>query len=196
MIEPPELVLGHGASGSAASMAPWVRGLIGLGFGARAIDLPKGRAERAVPRFADLLAAAAVRPDGRADLAIGGHSFGGRVASLAAAAACADAPLGREAAPPAGLVLLSYPLHAPGRPEAWDERTAHWPALTAAGIPVLLLYGTSDPFVTPALMERALAERLPGAQVHVYPKLGHGLVPVLEDALNRVAAFLREIGAG
>src|SRR5664280_2775114 len=129
----PILVLGHGASGSAASMAPHVAGLAARGIRARAIDLPKGRAERAVPRFADLLAA-------DPGLAIGGHSFGGRVASLAAADAC-DA--GR---PPRSLILLSYPLHPPGRQDDWDARTAHWPRLTC---PVILLSGTSDPFAGP-----------------------------------------------
>src|SRR5665811_2505062 len=52
----PILVLGHGASGSAATMAPYVAVLRARGIDARAIDLPKGRAERAVPRFAALLA--------------------------------------------------------------------------------------------------------------------------------------------
>jgi predicted alpha/beta-hydrolase family hydrolase len=168
------VVLGHGASGSAATMAPHVAGLRARGIAARAVDLPRGRAERAVPVFAGLLAT-------EPDIAVGGHSFGGRVASLAAAHAC-DA--GR---PPLALVLLSYPLHAPGRPEAWDERTAHWSRLTC---PVLLLGGSSDPFATPALLERALAERLPAADVVTYPRLGHSLAPVLEDVLDRVAAFL------
>jgi alpha-beta hydrolase superfamily lysophospholipase len=133
----PILVLGHGASGSAASMAPHVAGLRARGIDARAINLPKGRAERAVPRFAALLAGglaadalglAADGPDVTAGLrlAVGGHSFGGRVASLAAADAC---EAGR---PPLALVLLSYPLHPPGRPDEWDARTA---ALAAAHLP-------------------------------------------------------------
>jgi uncharacterized protein len=173
----PVLVLGHGASGSAATMAPHVEGLRARGIAARAIDLPRGRAERAVPVFARELAS-------EPGIAVGGHSFGGRVASLAAADAC-DA--GR---PPLALVLLSYPLHAPGRPDAWDERTAHWPRLTC---PVILLTGTSDPFVTPALLDRALTERLPAAELVTYPRVGHGLGSVLEDALDRVAAFLRQL---
>jgi hypothetical protein len=170
----PVLVLGHGASGSAASMAPHVAGLRTRGIEARAVDLPKGRAERAVPVFAALLAA-------EPGIAVGGHSFGGRVASLAAADACAA---GR---PPLALVLLSYPLHAPGRGPDWDTRTAHWPRLTC---PVLLLSGTSDPFATPALLSRALAERLPRAELVTYPRLGHTLAPVLDDVLDRVARFL------
>ena len=50
-------------------MAPHVAGLIARGIRARAIDLPKGRAERAVPVFADVLAA-------EPGIAVGGHSFG------------------------------------------------------------------------------------------------------------------------
>lgn len=108
-------------------------------------------------------------------MAIGGHSFGGRVASVLAA----------EAAP-AALVLLSYPLHAPGRPEAWDARTAHWPSVRC---PVLLLSGESDPFANLPLLQRAVG-RLPDARLVTYPGVGHGLGPVLDDALDRVAAFL------
>ncbi len=200
----PIVVLGHGASGSAATMAPHVAGLRARGIDARAIDLPKGRAERAVPLFAALMAggragagrghaagerdvAAGPRPAAGApvaagpEIAVGGHSFGGRVASLAAADAC-DA--GR---PPLALVLLSYPLHPPGRPDDWDARTAHWPRLTC---PVILLSGTSDPFAQPALLQRAVAERLPHAELVTYPRQGHGLAAVLDDVLDRVAAFV------
>ena len=208
----PTLVLGHGASGSAATMAPHVAGLRARGVDARAIDLPKGRAERAVPIFAALLASGDVDDERRRaargrgvdrghggrvgeraigtgwtgvaaepPIAVGGHSFGGRVASLAAADAC-DA--GR---PPLALVLLSYPLHPPGRQEEWDARTAHWPRLTC---PVILLSGSSDPFAGQALLRRAVEERLPAAQVLTYPRQGHGLTAVLDDALDRVAAFL------
>jgi predicted alpha/beta-hydrolase family hydrolase len=200
----PIVVLGHGASGTAATMAPHVAGLRARGIDARAIDLPKGRAERAVPLFAALLAGdlAGAGPGPTADgrgiaggpriaagtriaagprIAVGGHSFGGRVASLAAAEACDAGRL------PLGLVLLSYPLHPPGRPDDWDARTAHWPRLTC---PVILLSGTSDPFAQPALLQRAVAERLPTAELVTYPRQGHGLAAVLDDALDRVAAFV------
>jgi len=193
----PILMLGHGASGSAVSMKPHVDGLRSRGIDARAIDLPKGCAERAVPRFAALLAGGptggpaggpAGRPAGdeaanaiALRLAVGGHSFGGRVASLAAADAC---EAGR---PPLALVLLSYPLHPPGRPDEWEARTAHWPRLTC---PVILLTGTSDPFARPALMQRAVTERLPAAELVAYPRVGHGLAAVLDDVLDRVAAFV------
>ncbi len=143
----------------------------------RSTCLAGGR-ERAIPVFAALLVA---EPEAHRSIAVGGHSFGGRVASLAAADACAA---GR---PPLALVLLSYPLHAPGRPDDWDIRTAHWPQLTC---PVLLLSGTSDPFATPTLLERAIGERLPAAELVTYPRLGHGLGRVLDDALDRVADFV------
>ena len=199
----PVLFLGHGASGSAASMTPHVDGLRARGIDARAVALPKGRAERAISVFAALLAAdgdaaiadvagyaapadgPAVRPVGPGDsgpIAVGGHSFGGRVASLAAADAC-DAER-----PPLALVLLSYPLHPPGRPDDWDARTSHWPRLTC---PVILLSGSSDPFANPALLAQALAERLPTADLVTYPRLRHSLAPALEDVLDRVAAFVR-----
>ena len=155
-------------------MAPHVAGLRQRGIDARAVDLPKGRAERAIPIFATLLAA-------EPGIAVGGHSFGGRVASLAVADAC-DA--GR---PPLALVLLSYPLHAPGRPDDWDARTEHWPNITC---PVILLTGSSDPFATPALLEHAVAERLPQARLVTYPRLRHGLTPVLDDVLDLVATFV------
>lgn len=176
-------MMGHGASGNAASMAPHVAGLRARGIDARAVDLPKGRAEQAVPVFAALLGGTErVAPAGAAQpIAVGGHSFGGRVASLAAGDAC-DA--GR---PPLALVLLSYPLHPPGRRDDWDARTAHWPRLTC---PVILLSGSSDPFATPSLLGRALAERLPAAELVAYPRLGHTLAPALDDVLDRVAAFV------
>ncbi len=171
------IVLGHGASGTAAGMRPWVDGLRDLGLDARAIDLPRGRAERAVPVF---LAAIS----GDAGVVPGGHSFGGRVASLAVARAF---ELGDRGA--AGLVLLSYPLHPPGRPDRWADRTAHWPALT---LPVLLLSGESDPFARLPLLREAVA-RLPDARLVTYPRVGHGLLPVLADALPEIDAFIRSL---
>ena len=110
------------------------------------------------------------------EVAIGGHSFGGRVASLLTA----EHRYG-------GLVLLSYPLHPPGAAERWDDRTAHWPRIVC---PVLLLSGDRDPFAKMALLREA-AGRLRNAELVVYPGLGHGIGPVFDDALDRVAAFVR-----
>ncbi len=159
-------------------MAPWVDGLRSAGFDARAIDLPRGRADRAVPVFLD-----AARDDPAS--VPGGHSFGGRVASLAAAR------LSAEGRAPAGLLLLSYPLHRPGLPDGWRERTEHWPSLTC---PVLLLSGEADPFARLPLLRQAV-DLLPDARLVTYPRVGHGLRPVLDEALAEAAAFLRSLGA-
>jgi predicted alpha/beta-hydrolase family hydrolase len=158
-------------------MRPWIDGLRARGFDARALTLPRRRAEDAVPALVDQ-----VPRDGR--LVVGGHSYGGRVASLAAAG-----PLGGRAV---ALVCLSYPLHAPGRPDTWRARTERWPSI---GCPVLLLSGESDPFARLDLLREAV-ELLPSATLVTYPRVGHGLRPVMDDALGRVASFLDAVGVG
>lgn len=158
--------LGPGASGTAVTMRQWADGLRERGFDAVAIDLPKRRAEDAVP------ALLAIAPPG-ADVVVGGQSYGGRVASLAAAAH-----------PYAGLLLLSYPLHGPGDPSIL--RTAHWPAIAC---PTLLLSGEADPFARIDLL-RAAVPQLPDGELVTYPRVRHGLTPVLEAALDRAARFL------
>jgi uncharacterized protein len=99
--------LGHGASGGPETMAPYIRRLGELGVQATALRLPRGATERAMRQLRDQVG------DELPSAVIGGHSFGGRVASMVAA----------ESAP-AGLVLLSYPLHRPGHPE--ELRIEHW----------------------------------------------------------------------
>lgn len=168
--------LGHGASGTAASMRPFVDGLRARGVTASAIDLPKRRAEDALPAFH------AVVPS-EPSVFVGGHSYGGRVASLAAA---------EPAAPYAALVLFSYPLHPPGAPEKASARVAHWPAIHC---PVLLLSGESDPFARLELLRAAVPTTGGPAELVTYPRLGHTLKPVLDDVLDRVAAFLLGVAA-
>ncbi len=153
-------------------MRPHVEGLRRRGVAASAVQLPKGRVERAIPVYA-----AAIAED--PSPVIGGHSFGGRVASLLAADRAVRA-----------LILLSYPLHRPGGPETWDERTAHWSRLSC---PVLVLSGESDPFARIPLLRRAV-ERLAHAELVTYPGVGHGIGPVLDDALDRIEAFVRSLG--
>ncbi len=169
----PTVYLGHGAAGTAASMKPYVEGLKRRGVEASAVNLKPGRsvlkAERALPLFREQV------PD-LLHAIIGGHSFGGRVASLLAAeSSCA------------GLLLLSYPLHAPGKPETWRERTAHWSRIAC---PVLLLSGEADPFARLDLLRQAVPQLLE-AELVTYPRGGHGLAEVLDQALDRAAAFVR-----
>jgi len=170
-----KLLLAHGASGTAASMKPHVDGLKRRGVDATAIDLPKGSAERAVPVFRRLFDAS-----GAESTAVGGHSYGGRVASMLCA----------EDGVTTALVLLSYPLHRPGHPD--DLRIEHWPRIAC---PVLLLSGESDPFARVDVLRESV-RALRNAQLHTYPRVGHGLAPVLDDALDRVEAFLRTLLGG
>ncbi|MGH2484179.1 MAG: alpha/beta fold hydrolase, partial [Candidatus Limnocylindria bacterium] len=61
--------------------------------------------------------------------------------------------------------------------------------------PVLLLSGESDPFARIQLL-REVVPRLADAQLVTYPRLGHGLNAVREDALDRIASWLKELAAG
>ena len=168
------MLLAPGASGNPASIKPFAAGLKTAGADARIVALPKGKAERAVPAYRQAL------PESTGAI-IGGQSYGGRVASLLAA----------EEGGVAGLVLLCYPLHPPGRAERWRERTEHWPRIAC---PVLLLSGDHDPFARIGLLQEAIGQ-LPNAELHVYPGVGHGLRPVLTDALDRVMRFVQALPA-
>jgi predicted alpha/beta-hydrolase family hydrolase len=169
------VLLAHGASGTAASMAPHVSGLHRRGLEARAVSLPRGSVERAIPVYQ-----AAAPLETAAQTIIGGHSFGGRVASLLAAQ-----PDVRYA----GLILLSYPLHRPGLPDTWDARTVHWSQIDC---PVLLLSGESDPFARIELLRKAVT-RLPQGELVTYPGVRHGIGPVHDDALDRIATWVTRL---
>jgi hypothetical protein len=73
---------------------------------------------------------------------LAGYSYGGRQSSML----CAEEP-----DLVAGLLLLSYPLHPPRRPE--QQRTQHLPSLRTSA---LFVHGTRDPFGSIAEIERAL----------------------------------------
>ena len=83
-------------------------------------------------------------------LALGGRSMGGRMCSMAVA----------EGLPAAALVLISYPLHPPGKPD--NLRTAHLPELA---LPCLFVQGTRDPFGSPEELTKATAT-IPGPVTH------------------------------
>jgi len=111
-----------------------------------------GPAERRIGRLrATLAAARGLVGEGRErPWVVGGASYGGRVASLAVA------EQGGAALGVVGLLLVAYPLHPPGRPDRL--RTAHWPGID---VPVLMVSGDADPFLTGELLEEHLGA-LPG----------------------------------
>ena len=88
-----------------------------------------------------------------------GKSYGGRMASMAAA----EGRIGADA-----LVYLGYPLHPPGRPE--NARTAHLPAVTA---PQLFLAGTKDPFLQPLVDLEAAVAACHDAEIRWFEGGGH-----------------------
>jgi hypothetical protein len=178
------VVLAHGASGTAASMRPYVEGLHARGVDAHAIDLPKRKAEDAVPAYLAAIAALPSAPPG-ARLVIGGHSYGGRVASLLATGA--DTAAGTPAAL-AGLVCFSYPLHRPGAPQL-GLRTDHWPRIA---VPTLILEGEADPFARLDLLRAAMPLLIQGRLV-TFARQGHGLLPVLDEALDAAVAWLADL---
>jgi len=92
---------------------------------------------------------------------LGGHSYGGRQASML----CAEQP---EAAP--ALLLLSYPLHPPRKPE--QLRTQHFFHLQT---PALFVEGTRDPFGTVAEFEQALKLIPAGTKLFTVEGAGHDL---------------------
>ena len=159
------IVLGHGASGTAASMKPYVDGFKRRQLVATAVDLPKNNVDRAVEVF--------VAKAGR-DVVAGGQSYGGRMASMAAV----DAEF-------AGLVLFSYPLHRPGFPD--QLRTQHFSQIPC---PVLFMSGDRDPFARLDLLKKWV-KAVPDARLEIFPGQGHGLLPVLDRALDVAAEFVK-----
>jgi predicted alpha/beta-hydrolase family hydrolase len=147
-------------------MRPWVTELAKHGIQGTALNLPKSNNDRAIGVFRAAL-------DEQPGAAIGGHSYGGRMASLLAAEQ-----------PVSALVLLSYPLHRPGHPD--ELRTAHWPRIKC---PVLLLSGDRDPFATIDLLRREVS-KLHDAELVIYPGQRHGLLSVRVEAAARIVAFL------
>ena len=92
---------------------------------------------------------------------LAGHSYGGRQSSML----CAEEP-----DLVAGLLLLSYPLHPPRRPE--QQRTQHLPDLRT---PTLFVHGTRDPFGTIAELERAMKMIPAKTKLFAVERAGHDL---------------------
>lgn len=129
-------------------------------------------------------------------LVTGGRSMGGRMCSLAAAGASAAGSQMRggvagdlaEPMPVAGLVLISYPLHPPGKPE--NLRTEHFMHLD---VPCLFVSGTRDPFGTPDELRQHTAH-IPGPVTHEWIEGGrHELAGADEAILDAVRTWLDTI---
>lgn len=142
------------------------------------IDLPN-RAPAAIQRVrdeaAELVATAGVK---QGQLALGGRSFGGRMCSMAVA----------EGLPAAALVLISYPLHPPGKPETL--RVEHFRALT---VPCLFVSGTKDPFGTPKELERA-TKKISGPVTHLWIEGGgHDFKKHDDEVATEVAKWVKKV---
>jgi uncharacterized protein len=142
------LILTHGAGGNAESnvLVAMAAAFAGAGFAVLRCDLPfRQQRPYGPPRPGDAVrdreglkhAVATMRRLFPGRLFLGGQSYGGRQASMLLAE-----NLGAERTKLAdGLLLLSYPLHAPSRPD--QPRTQHLPKIE---VPVMFVHGTRDPF--------------------------------------------------
>ncbi len=144
-------------------------------------DFPYRKAGRKAPDRAPVLLqavreeAAALAP---AALVLGGRSMGGRMCSLAVADA--DDPL-----PAVGLVLISYPLHPPGKAD--KLRVEHFPRLH---VPCLFVSGTKDTFGTPDELTHWTAT-IPGPVTHHWVQgKGHDLKGADGEIASVVAEWI------
>ena len=136
---------------------------------------PRGSAERDQQGLRAAVESVRRRVAGRVFL--GGHSYGGRQASMLAAA---------EPGVAEALLLLSYPLHPPQRPD--ELRTAHFPRLET---PALFVSGARDGFGTIAEMEAALKLIPARTELVTIAGAGHELAP----KKNREAVAKRVVEA-
>ncbi len=178
------LVVAHGAG--AGMDHPFIAGfsedLAAAGVSALRFNFPyleAGRKSPGSPKDATAAVVAAVdaataRTGGRPVFA-GGKSYGGRMASMAAA----------EGMPAAGLVFLGYPLHAPGRSD--QPRAEH---LYGLQIPMLFLQGTKDPFADPDVLAGVLRKLGRRATYEPFEGAGHSLERSRKDKPRDNAAAL------
>jgi len=147
------LILTHGAGSNcnAPLLVALSEALATEGYAVLRCDLPfrqerhagppsPGNAERDRVGLRNAVAAMRKQISGR--IFLGGHSYGGRQATMLSAA---------EPALVAGLLLLSYPLHPPRKPD--QLRTQHLPSLRT---PSVFVQGTRDPFGSVEEIEKAL----------------------------------------
>jgi uncharacterized protein len=195
------LILAHGAGAGQRSpfMTSFAEGLAGLGIDSVTFDFPYMEQGRRIPDRREVLETCyrevvkTVRAgvtSARQSLFIGGKSMGGRIATQIAAD---DPPPGL-----AGLVLIGYPLHPPGRPD--QRRDAHLPAISS---PVLIVQGSRDAFGTPAELESIVSALAPRATLFTVlggdhslkvPKAAHPPQAAVYDQVQRtVAGWMRSV---
>ena len=135
---------------------------------------PRGSAERDQQGIREAVATMRQQTSGR--LFVGGHSYGGRQASILAAA---------EPGLMDRLLLLSYPLHPPRRPD--ELRTGHFPELKT---PALFVHGTRDGFGSTDELIGAL--RLIPARTELLEIAGAGHELMTKNNRQEVAKFVVE----
>jgi predicted alpha/beta-hydrolase family hydrolase len=182
--ELPALVVGHGAGAGMDHpfMAGFCEELSAAGVSALRFNFPyleagrrsPGSPKNATAAFVSAFEAATTRTGGHPVFA-GGKSYGGRMASMAAA----------EGMPAAGLVFLGYPLHAPGRTD--QVRDAHLYELTQ---PMLFLQGTKDPFADPDVLRGVLRKLGARATYVPFEDAGHSFERSRKDDQRANAAAL------
>ena len=166
------LALTHGAGGNCSSplIARTATAFCAAGLWVLRFDLAfRRRRPRGPPSLSSAAADRALLRQALAELRaiapgplfLGGHSYGGRQASLLAA---------EDPEPAVALLLLSYPLHPPGWAES--RRTEHFPRLR---LPTVFVHGTRDPFGAVEELRAAVAMIAAPAQVVVVDGAGHDL---------------------
>ena len=119
---------------------------------------------------------AALPARSRRPLVLGGRSMGGRICSIVVADGLVVA---------AGLVLISYPLHPPGKPDRL--RVEHLSRIT---VPCLFVQGTSDAFGGPDELSE-WTSTIPGDDTHVWVEgRGHDLRSSDQLIAEAVATWL------
>src|ERR1700694_234351 len=183
------LTPGAGASSDHSALVAVDQAVSEAGVRVSRIDFPYRLAGRKAPDRPEVLIRTVVEAaDALAkeldvpmdQVAVGGRSMGGRMCSMAVSQ-------GLEAG---GLLLISYPLHPPGKPE--NLRIAHFLGLH---LPCLFISGTRDAFAKPDELESATAH-IPGVVTHAWLDGGdHGLKRKDQDVADKAAAWLRNLVA-
>ncbi|HUS43903.1 MAG TPA: alpha/beta family hydrolase [Ilumatobacteraceae bacterium] len=153
------------------------------------LDFPYRKQGRRAPDRAPKLMTA-IRDDlgsvrrRRGPVVMGGRSMGGRIASMVAADVDDVGPVARLA----GLVLICYPLHPPGKPERL--RVEH---LVDLHVPCLFISGTRDPFGSPHELSEWTAT-IPAPVEHVWVEGGrHDLRGAEALIASTVAGFVQRL---